>query len=75
MASEARHQVDEHRRQKAWPIPRSRRERLLESERRMQENLAVERVANDAYEHYRATGRDKLGRGLSRGAEALSAAR
>ena len=37
------------------PIPRSRSERLLEAERRLQENLVVEREANEAYEHHRAT--------------------
>ncbi|HVS28877.1 MAG TPA: transposase, partial [Solirubrobacteraceae bacterium] len=58
-------QLDEHRRLKADPIPRSRSERLLESERRLQENLAVEREANEAYEHYRAHGRDTQGRRLS----------
>jgi transposase len=52
---EARHQLDEHRRVQAVPIPRSRPERLLEAERRLQENLAVEREANEAYEHHRAT--------------------
>jgi transposase len=52
---EARHQLDEHRRSAAHPIPRSRSERLLECERRLQENLRVEREANDAYEHHRAT--------------------
>src|SRR2546430_15251953 len=39
---EARHQLDEHRRLQAQPIPRSRAERLLEAERRLQENLRVE---------------------------------
>jgi transposase len=52
---EARHQLDEHRRLRADPIPRSRSERLLEAERRLQENLAAEREANEAYEHHRAT--------------------
>jgi transposase len=52
---EARHQLDEHRRLAAQPIPRSRAERLLEAEQRLQENLRVEREANDAYEHHRAT--------------------
>jgi transposase len=52
---EARQQLDEHRRLRADPIPRSRSERLLEAERRLQENLAVEREANEAYEHHRAT--------------------
>jgi transposase len=52
---EARHQLDEHRRVAAHPIPRSRSERLLECERRLQENLRIEREANEAYEHHRAT--------------------
>jgi transposase len=59
---EARHQLDEHRRLAADPIPRSRSERLLECERRLQENLRVEREANDAYEHHRATAVTKDGR-------------
>jgi transposase len=37
---EARHQLDEHRRLAGDPIPRSRSERLLECEARLQENLA-----------------------------------
>jgi transposase len=52
---EARHQLDEHRRVAAHPIPRSRSERLLECECRLQENLRIEREANEAYEHHRAT--------------------
>ena len=52
---EARHQLDEHRRLRADPMARSRSERLLEAERRLQENLLVEREANEAYEHHRAT--------------------
>jgi hypothetical protein len=63
---EARRQLDEHRRREANPIARSRAERLLESERRLQQDLAVERYANEAYEHYRAHGRDSQGRRLSR---------
>ncbi len=59
---EARHQLDEHRRLAGDPIPRSRSERLLECERRMQENLRVEREANEAYEHHRATGVSRDGR-------------
>jgi hypothetical protein len=59
---EARLQVNDQRRQDAWPIPRSRRERLVESDRRMLENLAAERIANDAYEAYRARGWMKDGR-------------
>jgi transposase len=63
---EARRQLDEHRRRQAKPIARSRAERLLEAERRLQLDLAVERQANEAYEHYRAHGRDTQGRRLSR---------
>jgi transposase len=63
---EARRQLDEYRKLQASPIPRSRAERLLESERRLQQDLAVEREANEAYEHYRAHGRDTQGRRLSR---------
>jgi hypothetical protein len=63
---EARHQLDEHRRREAKPIVRSRAQRLLEAERRMVGDLEVERVANEAYEHYRAHGRDTQGRRLSR---------
>jgi hypothetical protein len=59
---EARHQLDEHRRLAAQPIPRSRAERLLEAEQRLQENLRVEREANEAYEHHRATAVTKDGR-------------
>ena len=63
---EARHQLDEHRRREAKPIVRSRAQRLLEAERRMVQDLEVERAANEAYEHYREHGRDTQGRRLSR---------
>ena len=52
---EAQHQLEEHRRVRADPVPYSRSARLLEAERRLAENLAVERAANEAYEHDRAT--------------------
>jgi transposase len=63
---EARHQLNEHRRREARPIVRSRAQRLLEAERRMVQDLEVERAANEAYERYRAHGRDTQGRRLSR---------
>jgi transposase len=63
---EARRQLDEQRRREAKPIARSRADRLLEAERRMAQDLEVERTANEAYEHYRAHGRDTQGRRLSR---------
>jgi len=59
---EARHQLDEHRRLQGAAVPRSRAERLLEAERRLQENLIVEREANEGYEAYRAHAVMKDGR-------------
>lgn len=59
---EARHQLDEHRRLQALPIPRSRAERLLRAEQRLRENLSIERQANEVYEAYRARGVMKDGR-------------
>jgi hypothetical protein len=51
---EARHQLDEHRRQQAKPITRSRPARLLEAELRMQEDLVVEHAASEGYDQWRA---------------------
>jgi transposase len=59
---EARQQLDRLRVAEARPIPRSRPERLLEAELRMQEDLAVERHANAAFEAHRANGRMRDGR-------------
>ena len=62
---EARRRVEARRAQEPWLVPRSRQERLLEAKRRMDEELAVEHAANEQYEHYRATARDRLGRKLA----------
>ena len=43
----------------ARPIPRSRPKRLKEAKRRLEEELWTERRANEAYEAYRARGRDE----------------
>jgi Transposase DDE domain len=59
---EARRQTDEYRKAQAWPVPRDRVARLLEAERRLSQNLAVEREANDAYLAYRAGGVMRDGR-------------
>jgi hypothetical protein len=59
---DARQRLDERRAQQARPIPRSREARLSESRRRLQEELAVERDANEAYEAYRARGISRDGR-------------
>jgi hypothetical protein len=63
---EARRQLDEQRRKEARSIASSRPERLRESKRRLEEGHRVEVEANTAYETYRETGRDRLGRRLSR---------
>jgi hypothetical protein len=59
---EARRQTDQHRKHEAWPVPRERIARLLEAERRLSQDLAVEIEANRAYHAYRAVGRMRDGR-------------
>jgi hypothetical protein len=59
---EARRQTDQHRKREAWPVPRERLVRLLEVERRLSQDLAVEIEANRAYCAYRAGGRMRDGR-------------
>jgi transposase len=56
------HQLDAHREREAMAIPRDRRERLKESKRRLEQQLAVDRDANAAFEACHQTGRDTLGR-------------
>ncbi len=58
---EGRRWLDEHRRLQARPIPGSRGERLAESARRLEEDHAVEREANQQYEGWRARGIAKDG--------------
>jgi len=59
---EGKRQLERHRWRHPDPIPRSRGERLLLAAERLEAELEVERRANEAYEHYRATARDRLGR-------------
>ena len=59
---EGKRQLEQHRWRHPDPIPRSRPERLLLAAERLEADLEVERRANEAYEHYRATARDRLGR-------------
>jgi hypothetical protein len=59
---EAKRQLDDHRQSEPRPVARDRARRLLAAERRMLEDLAVEREANQAYEAYRARGVMKDGR-------------
>jgi hypothetical protein len=63
---EGRRQVDDKRREQARPIAGPRPDRLWESKRRLEENHRAELEANAAYETYRVTRRDRLGRRLSR---------
>ncbi len=59
---EAKRRLDEKRAAEAEPIGRSRSDRLSQSKRRLEEELAVEHAANAAYEAYRARGVMKDGR-------------
>jgi transposase len=59
---EAKRQLEQHRWENPDPILRSRADRLLLAADRLGSDLDVERRANEAYEHYRATARDRLGR-------------
>src|SRR5215204_4222738 len=58
----ARQRLELRRALEARPIPRSRGSRLLEAKRRLEQELAVERDANERYEAYRARGVMKNGR-------------
>jgi transposase len=51
---EAKHQLDERRKQQASPVVRSRPVRLLAAEARMQQERDVERAASEAYDAWRA---------------------
>ena len=66
---EAKQRLDAKRAEDAKPIPRSRPERLRESKRRLEEELATEQRANDAYEAYRARGVMKDGRRFGGGSK------
>ena len=61
---EADRQLERHRWEHPDPVVRSRPERLLLAAERLEADLAAERAGNEAYEHYRQTGRDPLGRRL-----------
>ena len=61
---EGRRELERHREQARRAIPRDRDERLLDAAHRLGENHEVELAANQAYEHWRATARDTLGRRL-----------
>ncbi|MGE5636656.1 MAG: transposase [Nocardioidaceae bacterium] len=59
---EGKRQLEQHRWENPDSISRGREQRLLLAAERLESDLDVERRANEAYEHYRATARDRLGR-------------
>ena len=61
---EGRRALEQHRQVHPQPIPRARAKRLDLAKRRLQEELATDRLSNTQYEHYRAHARDPQGRGL-----------
>ncbi len=60
----ARRELEKQRKRQARPVPRDREDRLFQALGRLEENHRVELAANEAYEHWRATERDTLGRVL-----------
>jgi len=63
---EGKRQLEQHRWEDPDPVKRSRKERLLQSAERLEDNLSVERRSNEAYEAYRAQGRMRDGRRFGR---------
>jgi len=59
---EAKRQLERDRWATAGPVPRERAQRLLDGGLRLEDELAAKLRGNDAYEHYRATGRANDGR-------------
>ncbi len=58
----ARREFEKQREREARPIPRDREHRLFLALGRLEENHRVDLAANEAYERWRATERDTLGR-------------
>src|SRR3954452_2123516 len=57
----ARRWLDDERAEQAAPIPRDRPTRLREAKRRMDEQRLTEMRAEQSYQRYRATGKDRRG--------------
>ena len=60
----ARRELESRREREAEPIPRDRDDRLFQALGRLEENHRVDLAANDAYERWRSSSRDTLGRVL-----------
>jgi hypothetical protein len=58
---EAKRWLDDQRAAHAAPIPRDRARRVREAKRRMDEQLSTEMRTEEAYQRYRAAGRDRRG--------------
>jgi hypothetical protein len=63
---EGKRQLEKHRWERSDPISRSREERLLLAAERLEDDLDVERRANQAYQAYREQGRMRDGRRFGR---------
>jgi transposase len=60
----ARRELENQREQAARPIPRDREDRLFQAVGRFEESHRMDLAANEAYEHWRVSARDTLGRVL-----------
>src|SRR5437588_3200861 len=60
----ARRELEERREREARPVLRDREDRLFQALGRFEENHRVDLAANEAYERWRASSRDTLGRVL-----------
>jgi transposase len=58
----ARRDLESRREREAEPIPRDREDRLFQALGRLEENHRVDLAANEAYERWRSSSRDTLGR-------------
>ncbi len=58
----ARRQLEEHRSLEQRPVPRDRDDRRFQALGRLEENLRVELIANEAYDSWRAGSFDRRGR-------------
>jgi Transposase DDE domain len=68
----ARRELERHRQREGRPIARDREDRLFEAARRLEETHEVDLAANQAYEQWRATARDTLGRRLKGNSKAYA---
>ncbi len=69
---EGRRELERHRERERRQVPRDRDRRLLEAAERLEQSHRVDLAANEAYEHWRATARDTLGRRLKGNSKAYS---